>query len=89
MSHTDMSRRGLLKTSFLGAAGAAAAGATGFGLSSQAQAKQAANAQTYDAVVLGAGPAGLIAAIIASKLSKEGPGAEVEALFDRASQPEA
>lgn len=44
MSHTDMSRRGLLKTSFLGAAGAAAAGATGFGLSSQAQAKQAANA---------------------------------------------
>ena len=30
MSHTDMSRRGLLKTSFLGAAGAAAAGATGF-----------------------------------------------------------
>ena len=33
MSHTDMSRRGLLKTSFLGAA---AAGATGFGLSSQA-----------------------------------------------------
>lgn len=65
MSHTDMSRRGLLKTSFLGAAGAAAAGATGFGLSSQAQAKQAANAQTYDAVVLGAGPAGLIAAITA------------------------
>ena len=62
MSHTDMSRRGLLKTSFLGAA---AAGATGFGLSSQAQAKQAANAQTYDAVVLGAGPAGLIAAITA------------------------
>ena len=34
-------------------------------LSSQAQAKQAANAQTYDAVVLGAGPAGLIAAITA------------------------
>ena len=65
MSHTDMSRRGLLKTSFLGAAAAAAAGATGFGLSSQAQAKQAANAQTYDAVVLGAGPAGLIAAITA------------------------
>ena len=62
MSHTDMSRRGLLKTSFLGAA---AAGATSFGLSSQAQAKQAANAQTYDAVVLGAGPAGLIAAITA------------------------
>ena len=33
--------------------------------------------------------AGLIAAVIASKLSKNGPGAEVEALFDRASQPEA
>ena len=32
--------------------------------------------------------AGLIAAVIASKLSKNGPGAEVEALFDRASQPE-
>lgn len=42
-----------------------AAGATGSALSSQAQAKQAANAQTYDAVVLGAGPAGLIAAITA------------------------
>ena len=65
MSHTDMSRRGLLKTSFLGAA---AAGATGFGLSSQAQAKQAANAQTYDAVVLGAGPAGLTAAGDLAKL---------------------
>lgn len=61
MSHTDMSRRGLLKTSFLGAA---AAGATGFGLATQAQAKEA-PAQTYDAVVLGAGPAGLIAAITA------------------------
>ena len=58
MSNTDLSRRGLLKTSFLGAA---AAGATGFGLAGQAQAA-APKAAEYDAVVLGAGPAGLIAA---------------------------
>ena len=61
MSNTDLSRRGLLKTSFLGAA---AAGATSFGLSGQAQAA-APKAAEYDAVVLGAGPAGLIAAITA------------------------
>ena len=62
MSHIDMSRRGLLKTSFFGAA---AAGATGLGLAGQAQAKTAEAAQSYDAVILGAGPAGLIAAITA------------------------
>ncbi len=61
MSHTDMSRRGLLKTSLLGAA---AAGTTTLGLAGQAQAKPAKN-ETYDAIVLGAGPAGLIAAITA------------------------
>ena len=33
--------------------------------------------------------AGLIAAVVVSMLSKQGPGAEVEALFDRASQQEA
>ena len=61
MSNTDLSRRGLLKTSFLGAA---AAGATTFGLSGQARAAEA-KAAEYDAVILGAGPAGLIAAITA------------------------
>lgn len=64
MSHCDMSRRGLLKTSFLGAA---AAGATGFGMMNQAQAKTASD-ENYDAVILGAGPAGLIAAITAHDL---------------------
>ena len=63
MSHCDMSRRGLLKTSFLGAA----AGATGLGMMNQAQAKTASD-ENYDAVILGAGPAGLIAAITAHDL---------------------
>ena len=61
MSNTDVSRRGLLKTSFIGAA---AAGAAGFGLTAEAAPAQKA-AGTYDAVVLGAGPSGLITAITA------------------------
>lgn len=61
MSNTDLSRRGLLKTSFFGAA---AAGAAGFGITAEAQAAATKPAQ-YDAIVLGAGPAGLIAAITA------------------------
>ena len=61
MSNTDVSRRGLLKTSFIGAA---AAGAAGFGLTAEAAPARKA-AGTYDAVVLGAGPSGLITAITA------------------------
>ena len=61
MSNTDVSRRGLLKTSFIGAA---AAGAAGFGLTAEAAPARKADG-TYDAVVLGAGPSGLITAITA------------------------
>ena len=63
MSNTDLTRRGLLKSSILGAA---AAGAAGFGMTATAEAAPAKKMSgTYDAIVLGAGPAGLIAAITA------------------------
>ena len=63
MSNTDLTRRGLLKSSILGAA---AAGAAGFGMTATAEAAPAKKmSRTYDAIVLGAGPAGLIAAISA------------------------
>lgn len=63
MSNTDLTRRGLLKSSILGAT---AAGAAGFGMTATAEAAPAKKMSgTYDAIVLGAGPAGLIAAITA------------------------
>ena len=60
MSEMDMSRRGLLKTSLFGAAAAGMAGIT-----TAAEAKSAKMAGEYDAIVVGAGPAGLITAITA------------------------
>lgn len=58
-----MSRRSLLKNTFVGAA-AAGVSAAGFVGTAEAAPKKSA-AATYDAVVLGAGPAGLITAITA------------------------
>lgn len=55
------SRRSLMKTSIIGAA---AAGTTSLGMVQAAQAKPVSK-QTYDVVVLGAGPAGLVTAITA------------------------
>lgn len=63
MSDMDMSRRGLLKTSLFGAA---AAGMTG--IAAAAEAKSSKKAPVYDAIVVGAGPAGLITAITAHDL---------------------
>lgn len=62
MKKFDMSRRGLLKTSILGAA---AAGAAGFTSTAAAAGEAKTPKAVYDAVILGAGPAGLIAAITA------------------------
>lgn len=62
MSNTDMSRRGLLKTTLLGAA---AAGATAVTAQTAQAAPAGKIAGTYDAIVLGAGPSGLITAITA------------------------
>ncbi|MDO4938305.1 MAG: FAD-dependent oxidoreductase [Sutterellaceae bacterium] len=61
MNQSQMSRRSLLKSSFVGAA---AAGAAGMTTVAQAAPKQAA-VENYDCVVLGAGPSGLITAITA------------------------
>ena len=55
------SRRSLMKTSLIGAA---AAGTTSLGMAQAAQAKPV-SSQTYDVVVLGAGPSGLVTAITA------------------------
>jgi fumarate reductase flavoprotein subunit len=64
MSNMDMSRRGMLKATLTGAA---AAGAAGLGLAGTARAAEqtAAKGGAYDAVVLGAGAAGLVTAIAA------------------------
>ena len=63
MNQSQMSRRSLLKSSFVGAA---AAGASAVGMVGAAEAAPKKGAvETYDAVVLGAGPAGLITAITA------------------------
>lgn len=62
MQSSNISRRGLLKSSL---ASAAAAGAAGMSVSAQAATQQPESAATYDAIVLGAGPAGLITAITA------------------------
>ena len=59
MSNSEVSRRGLLKTTILGAA---AAGGAGFAGTAAAAPKVSG---TYDAIVLGAGPSGLITAITA------------------------
>ncbi|MDO5530990.1 FAD-dependent oxidoreductase [Sutterella sp.] len=79
MSNTDMSRRGLLKTSFLGAAAAGVTGLTA--TAAKAEPAQAADAE-YDVIVVGAGPAGLITAITAHDL-----GAKV-ALFEKRDRPD-
>lgn len=76
MSDMDMSRRGLLKTSLFGAA---AAGMTG--IAAAAEAKSSKKAPVYDAIVVGAGPAGLITAITAHDL-----GAKV-VLFEKRDRP--
>ena len=61
----ELTRRGLLKTGLFGTA----AGIAGAGLTRNAAAAEAPKASTaYDAVVLGAGPAGLITAITAHDL---------------------
>ena len=63
MIEKEMSRRSLFKSSLVGAT---AVGAAGFGLASTAEAApKKAKAETFDAIVLGAGPAGLITAITA------------------------
>lgn len=77
MSDMDMSRRGLLKTSLFGAA---AAGMTG--IAAAAEAKSSKKAPVYDAIVVGAGPAGLITAITAHDL-----GAKV-VLFEKRDRPD-
>ncbi len=59
---TDMSRRSLLKTSLFGAAGTVALGASGAHAQDLAAPQKGGD---YDAIVLGAGPAGLVAAITA------------------------
>ncbi|MDY6009649.1 MAG: FAD-dependent oxidoreductase [Duodenibacillus sp.] len=63
MNESQVSRRGLLKGSFAGMA-AAGAGALGFAGAAQAAPKNKIDG-TYDAIVLGAGPSGLITAITA------------------------
>ncbi|WP_295478978.1 FAD-dependent oxidoreductase [Sutterella sp.] len=78
MSNTDMSRRGLLKTSFFGAA---AAGVAGISTAAEAKAKTQ-KAAEYDVIVAGAGPAGLITAITAHDL-----GAKV-VLFEKRDRPD-
>ncbi|MDR3769782.1 MAG: FAD-dependent oxidoreductase [Sutterella sp.] len=75
----DLSRRGLFKTSLIGAAGAAG---MGFAHTAAAKAAPAGAAATYDAIVLGAGPAGLIAAITAHDA-----GAKV-AVFEKKDRPD-
>ena len=61
----ELTRRGLLKTGLFGTA----AGIAGAGLTRNAAAAEAPKASTaYDAIVLGAGPAGLITAITAHDL---------------------
>ena len=77
MSDMDMSRRGLLKTSLLGAA----AGIAGTGVATTAVAAPKKADASYDVIVLGAGPAGLITAITAHDL-----GAKV-ALFEKMDRP--
>lgn len=77
MSDMDMSRRGLLKTSLFGAA---AAGMTG--IAAAAEAKSSKKAPVYDAIVVGAGPAGLITAITAHDL-----GAKVVLFEKRKTRP--
>lgn len=80
MSSMDMNRRGLLRTSFFGAA-ACAAGVAGLKDVKAAETAEGA-AATYDAIVVGAGPAGLIAAITAHDL-----GARV-VLFEKRDRPD-
>ena len=60
MSKIELSRRGLLKTSIFGAASVAAIGAAGAAKAAEEKADGA-----YDAIILGAGPSGLITAITA------------------------
>ena len=79
MSSTDMTRRGLLKTSIFGAAAAGAAGIAG---AAEAKTAGQAKAPVYDAIIVGAGPAGLIAAITAHDL-----GAKV-VLFEKRDRPD-
>ena len=79
MSSTDMTRRGLLKTSIFGAAAAGAAGIAG---AAEAKTAGKAKAPVYDAIIVGAGPAGLIAAITAHDL-----GAKV-VLFEKRDRPD-
>ena len=67
MSKIELSRRGILKTSLFGAAGAAALGITGAAQAKPKKPEGKFDAE-YDAVVLGAGPSGLITAITAHDL---------------------
>lgn len=76
----ELSRRGLLKSSIFGAAGAAAAGFSGAASSAQ-HAKDSPNT-AFDAIVLGAGPAGLVTAITAHDA-----GAKV-AVFEKKDRPD-
>ena len=77
MSKQAISRRGLLKTSLLGAA----AGIAGTGVAANAVAAPKKAESSYDVIVLGAGPAGLITAITAHDL-----GAKV-AVFEKMDRP--
>lgn len=77
MTKQAISRRGLLKTSLLGAA----AGIAGTGVATTAVAAPKKADASYDVIVLGAGPAGLITAITAHDL-----GAKV-ALFEKMDRP--
>lgn len=63
MTTQAISRRGLIKTGLLGAASGIAAGVASSAMAAPVKAESA-----YDVVVLGAGPAGLIAAITAHDL---------------------
>lgn len=67
MSKIELSRRGILKTSLFGAAGAAALGIAGTAQAKPKKPEGKFDAE-YDAVVLGAGPSGLITAITAHDL---------------------
>lgn len=76
----QFSRRGMLKTSFLGSL---AAGLATFAGTSQAAEPKKDEKEVYDAIILGAGPAGLVTAIAAKQA-----GAKKVVVFEKKDRPD-